>query len=121
MSVMSLCVVVGPTGSFGPPGKPGTDCKAPVPGPKGDPGSPGPDGETGQTFRFNKLRDESPWGASDLFLVFQGVLVTWGIQVRTLQYLETMGTTGTQAAGDQRAQGDLLGPKGCQASPGIQE
>lgn len=58
MFVMSSCVLVGPPGSLGYPGKTGPDCKAPIPGPTGDPGSPGPDGETGQTFRFNKLREE---------------------------------------------------------------
>lgn len=120
---MCLCVVVGPSGSFGPPGKPGPDCKGPIPGPQGDPGSPGPDGDPGQTltFRLNKLRDESHWKTPDLCLVFQGVLVTWGIQVRTLQYLEMMGTTGTQGAGGQRAQRDFQGPQECQASPEIQE
>lgn len=51
-----LCVVLGPVGYLGPPGKPGPDCKDPVPGSQGDTGSLGPDGEQGQNlnFRFKK-------------------------------------------------------------------
>lgn len=102
---MFLCVV-GPTGGFGPPGQPGPDCKGPVPGPSGDPGCPGPDGDPGKTVKRSGLptsTDKSHWMTSDLCLVFQGVLVIWGTQVRTLQYLEMMGTTGTQDAGGQMA------------------
>lgn len=56
---LSSCVVAGPRGSLGHPGKPGPDCKAPLPGSQGDPGILGPDGEQGQLliFRFNHLRD----------------------------------------------------------------
>lgn len=51
----------------------------------------------------------------------QGVLVTWGIQVRTLRCLEMMGTMGTQGARGHGAHRDLRGPMDCQASLEIQE
>lgn len=51
----------------------------------------------------------------------QGVLVTWGIRVRTLQHLVMMGTMGTQGARGQGASRDLRGPKDCQGSPEIQD
>lgn len=43
-------IVVGPTGSRGPSGKPGPDCKGRITGFPGNPGCPGPDGKPGQTF-----------------------------------------------------------------------
>lgn len=51
----------------------------------------------------------------------QGILVTWGIQVRTLQYAEMKGTMGTQGAWGQMVQRDFQGPRECQASPDVQE
>lgn len=51
----------------------------------------------------------------------QGVLVRWGIQVRTLPCLEMMGTTGLLGARGPLAQKDLRGPEDCQASLEIQE
>lgn len=110
-------------GSFGPRGKPGPDCKDPNPGSQGDPGSPGPDGEKGPTltFMFKKLKAKAHSKTSKRCLVFQGVLAKWGNQVKTLQYLEMMGTMETLGAGGQMARRDLQGPEECLASLEIQE
>lgn len=50
----------------------------------------------------------------------QGALVTWGIQDRTVPYLEMMGTTGAQGARGQREKKGLRGPEDCQAYLEIQ-
>lgn len=58
VSVVSLCVGIGPSGGFGLPGEPGPHCKYPNPGTKGDPGSPGPDGDQGYTLMLINIRNQ---------------------------------------------------------------